>query len=267
MVLASFSYGAGANIHSLNLARGVGFLLCLVGVNLIKRKSVRLPFKVLLTCYGVGILLSIEMYVLLAAVKSIPVALAVLIFFSYPILIAMYRWIKGVEPFTFRAMALMTLAFGGLIFVLLNAAVTPALAGVIFSICAAITMAVMLISSEASLNAYDNTVVLFHVLSMVSVIMLSISFFLVELAWPTGFIGWLGFTGSTFFYVSATFALFSAVSLIGPLRMAIIDNTAPVWAILFGYLILAESLSLLQMGGALVVVIAVMLLQIKPQTS
>ena len=261
MVLASFSYGAGANIHALNLARGECFLLVLLSINLLTARSLKLPLRVVLNCYGVGLLLAIEMYVLLAAVQSISVGLAVLLFFTYPILIAIYRWLIGAEPFSLRSLLLMLVAFGGLVFVLLNATVTPALSGVLFSMLAAVVMAVMLVSSEKQLNNHDQTVVLFHVLSMVGLLMLVIVMLVADPVWPADGVGWLGFAGSTFFYVTATFSLFMAVSLIGPLRMGIIDNTAPVWAMLFGYLILGETFTVAQTIGALLVVVAVMMLQ------
>ena len=89
-----------------------------------------------------------------------------------------------------------------------------------------------------------------------------ISLALVPLKWPGTGRGWLAFWGSSGLYVVATFTLFKAVSLAGPLRTAIIDNTSPVWATLFGFLLLGQVLSVKQLGGILVVVAAVIALQV-----
>ena len=157
----------------------------------------------------------------------------------------------------------MSISFSGLIFVLLNAPPSQLdLNGLILAGVGAFIMACMLITSEKCLANHDNQVVLFHALVMVLVIVLIASLTIISLEWPAGLTGWLIFSASTIFYVIATFTLFQAVSLIGPLRTAIIDNTAPVWAILFGYFILSQSLSLKQIIGAIIVIVSVMLLQI-----
>ncbi len=74
--------------------------------------------------------------------------------------------------------------------------------------------------------------------------------------------GWLAFAGSNLFYVAATFALFTAVHMIGPLRTAIIDNSSPIWAMLFAFGLLGELLTVIQMIGAAMVVAALITLQI-----
>ena len=55
-------------------------------------------------------------------------------------------------------------------------------------------------------------------------------------------------------YVVATFFLFISIDMIGPVRFSAIDNTAPVWAALFGLALLGERLEPLQwLGIALVI--------------
>ena len=72
----------------------------------------------------------------------------------------------------------------------------------------------------------------------------------------------MAFAGSTVFYVMATFTLFMAVSMIGPLRTAIVDNTAPVWAVVFGFLLLDQALNARQVFGVIIVIAAVISLQL-----
>ena len=57
------------------------------------------------------------------------------------------------------------------------------------------------------------------------------------------------------------------MNLVGPLQTAVIDNTSPVWAILFGMLLLGQLLSPKQIIGAIIVIVgalSVQLLQAKP---
>ena len=85
---------------------------------------------------------------------------------------------------------------------------------------------------------------------------------LVDLEWPRSGPGWATLTTSTGFYVLATILLFTAVKMIGPLRTAIIDNSAPVWAILLAALLLHERLSGVQLFGGALVIGAVLLVQL-----
>ena len=79
-----------------------------------------MPIKARLGCVFIGALLCIEMYVLLGAIQTIPVAVAILIFFTYPILIAMFGWVFRGHPFSIAAVLLMSVAFSGLVIVLID---------------------------------------------------------------------------------------------------------------------------------------------------
>ena len=67
---------------------------------------------------------------------------------------------------------------------------------------------------------------------------------------------------ATALYSLATGLLFFAVSMIGPVGFAVIDNTVPVWAILFGLIILGETLTNLQYFGAFLVIVGVTAIQL-----
>ncbi|NKB77519.1 MAG: EamA family transporter [Gammaproteobacteria bacterium] len=261
MSFASISYQHGANIHALNISRASAFLFSLLLVIAIKRPTLAMPGSARRLALIMGALLCALMYALLGAVQTIPVAIAVLIFYTYPILIAIYRWIRKEDLFSIQALLLMIIAFGGLIVVLINTPFRLEPEGTLFAVAAAVIMSLMLVVSERNLVQYNTFVVMAQSLAMVTFILLVLRLTLVEYQWPTSTTGWLAITGSTIFYVIATFTLFKAVSLIGPLRTAIIDNTAPVWAMVFGYLLLQQELTLLQLIGAATVISSVMLLQ------
>ncbi len=257
VVLAGKSYEYGANIHSLNLARAALFLGCLLVVVKLNRSQPAFTRRAHLLCAAVGVLLCIEMYVMLGAIQTIPVAVAILIFYTYPILIALFGWIAGTDRFSGKLLGLLGVAFGGLVIVLVDSPVKLRLEGLAYSAAAALVMAAMLITSERALQHYDNYQVLLYALAVVTTVILVMSMTIVDLALPATAPGWLFFTGSTVFYVVATFCLFTAVSLVGPLRTAIIDTTAPVWAIVFGLILLNQNLTVQQIAGAVMVVTAV----------
>ena len=98
-------------------------------------------------------------------------------------------------------------------------------------------MATMLITSEYTMAGTDRRVVMVYMLCVCCVAVTLISLTVVEPVWPAGWLGWSAFVGSTICFVAATFLLFTAVDMIGPLRTAVIDNSSPVWAILFAGLL------------------------------
>jgi drug/metabolite transporter (DMT)-like permease len=266
LVLAGVSYEYGANIHALNITRAFSFLVSLAIIVFVQGTSFKMPVKVRLMSLLLGILLCAEMYTLMGAIRTIPVALAVLIFYTYPMLIAGFRWMRRTEPFSLIDLVLLTIAFCGLGFVLISSPVNLDTTGMVFALAASIVMAMMLVASEYTLSRYDNYIVLLHTLIVVNVIIFFLTLTAVDLRWPSLLSGWLAFGGSSLLYVVATFLLFKAVSMIGPLKTAIIDNTAPVWAIIFGYMLLNQVLSLKQVAGAFVVMGAVILLQMVNRT-
>ena len=105
-------------------------------------------------------------------------------------------------------------------------------------------------------------VVMFYMMAITAIVASIVTIGGIQLNWPSTVAGWAAMGGTAIFFVVGTFSLFTAVSLAGPLLTAIIDNSAPVWAILFGYIILDEALSTSQWTGSLVVIGSVLFMQI-----
>ncbi len=261
LIFARVAYDNGANLHALNGFRSLAFLLYLVLVVALSRQSVSISNKDKTVSLFLGILLCGEMYALLTAILFIPVALAILVMYTYPMMIAIYGWISGRNKFSYLAVLMLVIAFTGLFIALGNTTASFSGRGIIFAGFAAIALATMLLLSEQVLAKNDNNVVMLFMLFSTCLIVLLLSVTIVDLEWPESIRGWAAFCASAVFYVSATFMLFRAVNLIGPLHTAIIDNTSPVWAIGFSFLLLNQALRPSQIAGAMIVVCAIILLQ------
>ena len=262
MVLARLAYDAGANIHALNLSRAFIFLIAIVLWLRLAGRPLRLPRRTLMMSLGLGVLLCGEMYLLLGAILFIPVSLTVLIMCTYPLLLAALAWATGREPVSVARIGALLAAFAGLGLALAAPADAPDWRGLVLAGASAVLLGALLLVSERTMAGRDNRVVMFYMMVSTSAIVGLLSAGLVEPAWPSGGPGWLAFGGSTMFYVTATFLLFIAVSMIGPLRTAAIDNTAPVWALLFGFWLIGETLAPRQMLGVALVVAALIVLQV-----
>ena len=97
-----------------------------------------------------------------------------------------------------------------------------------------------MVHSSAAMKNQKRSVVMAYALASASVMMAVIAIGDVPIVYPDSAVGLASLAAATVLYALATALLFVAVSLIGPLGFAVIDNTVPVWAILFGFLIFGK---------------------------
>ena len=265
VVLSKLAYDFGANLHALNLVRAAVLLVCLLLAVWLSESRVFIKRNELFRCLALGVLLCAEMYLLLASVLFIPAALAILVFYTYPIMIALWTWRTGRHHLSYFGLGVMALAFIGLIIALTGSdtllAGSDRRIGIALALISGVCMAAILLLSERVLEKQPAKIMMLYLLLSATAVIGFISLFIAELTWPSSFPGWLALCGSSALYVVATLFLFKAVDLVGSLQTAIIDNTAPVWAMIVGILVLGQWLTVQQVIGASVTVAAVMLLQ------
>mgnify|MGYP003320280593 FL=1 len=265
VALSRLAYDFGTNLHALNLIRAVVFLAVLIIAVWLSDSRVTIERKEIYRCLVLGILLCAEMYLLLASILFIPVALAILVFYTYPIMIAVWTWRTGRSHFSYFGLSVMMVAFIGLIATLAGSdrllVGWDGRNGIALAFIAAICLAALLLLSERVLERQSAKIMMLYMLLSTTAVVGFVSIFIVELTWPTSTGGWLALGGSAVFYVVATLLLFKAVDLVGSLQTAIIDNTSPVWAMILGVIVLGQWLTAQQVMGASITVTAVMLLQ------
>ena len=265
VVLSKLAYDFGTNLHALNLIRAAVFLSCLLVAVWLSGSQVSIKRNELYRCLVLGVLLCAEMYLLLASVLFIPVAMAILVFYTYPIMIAVWTWRTGRHHLSYLGLGVMALAFIGLIITLTGSDTLlvgwDGRNGIALALVSGICLAAILLLSEQVLEKQPAKIMMLYMLLSATAVVGFVSLFLAELTWPASLPGWLALCGSSVLYVVATLLLFKAVDLVGSLQTAIIDNTSPIWAMILGVIVLGQWLSAQQLIGASVTVAAVMLLQ------
>lgn len=252
--LARFSYEFGVNPATAALFRlGLSALVTSLLV-LALRRRIRLPRAGILPVLGMTITLSATVLCYLSAVAFIPVSLAVLIFYTYPLLVAVYtslvqRVVLGVP----RAAAFVV-AFSGL-----AVAIGPSFevlddVGVLLAAAAAMLLAGLFLFSERALRHVDVIAVTFYSNVGSVPVMIGGVFLLGGLELPTANVGWVALVGSGLCYALGIFLNFAAINFAGPARTAIVFNLEPVVAMMVAAVLLDERLSLVQYaGGALII--------------
>ena len=262
ITLVAAIYQDGANVHAVNLSRVLTLAAVMAITLAIARMSPALPPRVALRCVLIGVLFCGEIYGLLSSVKYIPVGLAMLIMYTYPLMIAVVGWLTGAEPFTLDRLFAILAAFAGLALTLHTPHADIDWRGVAWAVFTAVVFSAVLIVSGRTMRGVDRRILMLYLTSTAVVIVGVVSLVLVPLEWPRTDHGWTLLAVSTGLYVLATTLLFTAVKMIGPLRTAIIDNSAPIWAIVLGALLLGERLSAVQLFGGALVIGAVLLVQL-----
>lgn len=262
ITLVALIYEDGANVHAVNLSRVLAFAAVMALTLGIARISPALPPRAVLQCVLVGLLFCGELYGLLASIRYIPVGLAMLIMYTYPLLVAAAGWLTGTESFTLDRLLAILAAFAGLALALHTPDSELDWRGVAWAVFTAVSFSAVLIVSERTMRGMDRRILMLYLTSTAAVIVGVVSLTVVSLEWPRTDQGWTLLAASTGLYVLATTLLFAAVKMIGPLRTAIIDNSAPVWAIVLAALLLGERLNMVQLCGGALVISAVVLVQL-----
>jgi len=274
-VAARLAFEHGASVLFAVSLRSAGTALVILAWLLALRQTV-LPQPALRgKALAVGALVALQSFFLYSAVQRMPVALALLVFNLFPILIGFLSWWLGGERPSRRAWIGMPVALGGLMLVLdapargLNtAAWEPGfVAGIAFGLGAALSMALIMILTERWLKPVEGRVRALSTLSVVALATITTGFAVDGLRAPEDVTGWLAMVALTVLYGSAFSTMLVAVPRIGPVRAAPFFNVEPIAAMLLGWLILGQSVRPMQILGAAVVIGALLLISWPGRTS
>ncbi|APW39286.1 EamA family transporter [Rhodoferax koreense] len=267
----AFDHGTGLLVAI--VCRSGVTMLALLGVVLWQREALRLPRGAWPWQLAVGLLIATQSLCLYSAVARIPVALALLVSNTLPVVLALLTWALGGPRPTRRASVLMGVILLGLVLAL---DVPTRLAsmeaagpgpqwgqGIAFAAGAALAFAMALWITDHKLKALRGSVRSLMTLSIVFVAMLLAGWSGAVpggMAWPHDAPGWTGLGLLVLLYGTAFSVMFITLPRLDMARNAAVMNSEPIATLLFGWLILGQRLGALQVLGGLVVVGGIVLL-------
>ena len=259
--VARLSYDGGMNALTLNTLR---FVVCAAILFLLlrwQRAPLRLPARQRWIAAGCGVLTGLYSYALFRAIEYIPVALAVLIFYTFPLLTALVAWASGRERPTRRGAAAIGLAFLGLVLAL-DPAGRPHPVGIALGLFAAVGVTVVIAVVSRVVGSSDSRPVVLHVQVTGATGFLLACLITGGAVLPSAPVGWLGVLLVPLLYTFAFTGFYVGVSRIGPVAAATVMNLEPVMSVLFGWLLLGQVLGPQQLAGVALVVGALVLLRL-----
>lgn len=261
-VLAPILYDNGSNALTYLTLRFVFFVaVCRLWFRLRGISSDVTP-RQRLNAYGAGGAYVVGAGCLLSSFAYIPVSMAVLILYLFPLLTMIATNALDRRPPNATEALCLLAAFMGLALALGVNFETLHPLGLGLAGLGAIGIAAFVVWSGRSLQDVDSTVSTYHMAVsgavLATVATLASDSFTMDI--PSLY-GWLVFTAAVLSFAAAFFAMFSGVRLVGSVRFGMLMNTEPVITIALSLMLLGESLTVLQYAGAALIIGAVVVAQ------
>lgn len=253
---ASIAFHGGSNPLTLAAVRFVLPALVLAVWLAIQDRSVWLPRRDAWIAVGLGALTAVYSWALLSAIGAIPLALAIVIFYLFPLVAAIILTLFGWESLGWPTRGAIVLAFVGLALALDPRVNSFDIEGVLLGLIAAIGLGVVIAVSGRVLRTGDSRRVTLHMAVIAAVLLITLCILQGQFALPNTAKGWIGFMAAAFFYAFAMIAFFMSVSLIGPARCSLLCYVEPMVTAALGVVLLGEMLTISQIGGIVMVVVA-----------
>lgn len=267
-VAARLAFDHGASVAAAVAVRSGITALVMVALLRLLKISMALPRTTLVRGLGIGVLVAVQSYCLYSAVAAIPVALALLAFNTFPLLLVLLTWAMGGERPSTRALVAMPVALLGLVLALDIVGTLETIAGrwaeigigVGWALGASSSFALVLYLTTRLLKDVDGRMRTLLAMSTTALVVLLAGAATHTLALPADGTGWLALVLLTVLYGTAITSIFTVVPRLGAAHNTAALNFEPIAALAMGWAILGQAMAPRQLAGALIVVGAIVFL-------
>lgn len=262
-VAARLAFDHGASVPTAVGVRSGMTALALLALLKLQNVSVAMSRGTLGRALFVGLLVAAQSFCLYSAVARIPVALALLVFSSCPVLYVVISWLAGKDKPPRRALLAAPIALVGLALALdvsftnLQGRLAEIGVGAAFALSAALCFAFVMYFNVHWLKALDGRLRTFLMMAVTSTVVLSVGAMSDGLALPADGKGWLGLALLTVLYGSAITTLFIVLPRIEGTAATIGLNFEPIAVLALAWFFLGQAVKPLQVVGAFLVVGAI----------
>jgi drug/metabolite transporter (DMT)-like permease len=248
-----WAYDAGAVPLTLLATRYVIAMLVFLAVLRLGSRTLAMPREHRFGGVIAGVFFSIMAFSYLFAIHRIPVSLAALLVFTYPLPVALLGRLRG-EPLRPARVIAIAAAFIGLAVALGVEIGELDLLGIASATVCSLTYAFGVFYFSDTIRGADPMVVTLHATATAAAIFVPLAALDGSLTlMPGTALGLVGVAGVSITYLLGVLAFFAALVRIGPLKAALLAQLEPVISILSAVLVLGEQLSLAQGAGIVVV--------------
>ncbi len=211
---------------------------------------------------AIGLGFSVTMFGLLQSVALLPVSIAILAYFVYPLLTGLAGAATGIDRVGWRALAAALTAFIGLGMMLGFHLEDLAPLGLASAFIAAIARVVTLLATRAWLFQADARLTTWYSMVPSTGVYLIAIAFIGSFSAPASAGGWVAFLGVTITTTLSTLMIYISTNRIGPFRTALIMNLEPLLTALLSMALLGETMSPIQGAGAALMIASLVAFQV-----
>jgi probable blue pigment (indigoidine) exporter len=214
-----------------------------------------------LVSLGLGLLFAANVFALLLAIKVMPLSVAILAYFIYPLLTGIAGGVLGIERLNLRSLAIAVAAFCGLA-IMLDAqpgAVQPI--GLAAAFGAAIARVISLLITRTELGGTEARLTTWYSLLAAAIVFVAASLLNRTFSPPLTDAGWIAFLGMGVTTIVSTLWVYVSTARVGAFRTALVMNLEPILSSVFSVALLGETVTGLQVFGATVMVVSLCMFQ------
>jgi probable blue pigment (indigoidine) exporter len=221
-VSAKFVLEDGSDVLSLLAFRSVvGVGLLFVWLRLDAAAGATLPPRLKWISLGLGLLLTLNLLSVFKAIELVPVSIAILTYFIYPLLTGLIGALTGIDRLTWQGAATAVVAFLGLGLIIGAHPAQLAVVGLVAAVGGALVRVAMLLITRATLGGADARLVTWYTLWSSTLVFVGLSLATWNWQPPHTVPGWIAFVGIGATTTAAILALYVSTQRIGPFRTAL----------------------------------------------
>jgi drug/metabolite transporter (DMT)-like permease len=267
IALSTLAYGVQPIFGKVAYAAGVTplpllawrYLIALVCLALLERGP-RPPLRVRLRLWGIGSVFVFNSVAYFMALDALPASVTALVLFSYPVIVALFAALAGVEPLTWRSLLAALGAFAGCALTAGGLELSAGLPvrGVAWALAAAVVYAGYVVLSSRFGHGVPARVLALHVVQVSALLCVVFAVLGPGLALPREPRAWLSVAAIALVStVVSMIAFLAGMALVGPSRASVLASLEVLVTLVLAFLLLGERLSPLQWAGAALILGAV----------
>ena len=261
MLFANMAYKDGIDVHTTNAMRHLAAVVLLFLFQKIRGKKLGLLPRERYISLALGISVFAMGLGYLGATQYIPISLAVLLFYTFPVFVAVIARFTENESITAIRLIAIIIAFIGLGLAMeVHSLTNLNWQGVAFGFLSSLGCTTFVIVNSRSMRTADPQAVNFHCLAGGTVLFVVL---LLITGGPAKFVtqaGWIKLCVSSLTLGVGYVTFFAGLEIIGPFNTSMLMNVEPVLTVILAAILLGERLSSVQLLGAGLVIAGIILI-------
>jgi drug/metabolite transporter (DMT)-like permease len=255
-IMIKLVYASGMDVMTLVTARGFLGAAFMWGWLRLSPPVRRHTARQRLIAVIIGVIFAGTMFGLLKAISLLPVSIAILAYFVYPLLTGLGGAVTGIDRLGWPALLTALAAFLGLALMLGAEFNTLSTIGIIWSLAAAGFRVASLLMTRAYLYDTDPRLTTWYSMVPSTILFTLGSLYAGEWHLPATGLGWFAFAWVTAGSTLSTLLIYLSTNRVGPFRTAFLMNLEPLVTTLLSMGILGELLKPVQAIGAAVMIVS-----------